>query len=68
MSLEHNMIGFPILSVMVYLPVVTAIVLLFLRGNKAIRSAAAIGAAINVVISLVALGFYVSKCLSLIHI
>ena len=58
---DNNMLGFPILSVMVYLPVVTAIVLLFIKDNKVIRWAAAIGAAIDLVISLVALGLYVGQ-------
>ena len=61
MNLEHNIAGFPILSVMVYLPVLTAIVLLFIRGNAGIRWVAAIGAFIDLVISVVALGLYASK-------
>jgi len=51
--------GFPILSVIVYLPLVVAIVLLFLRSNEAIRRVATIGAAIDLVVSLVALGYYI---------
>jgi NADH-quinone oxidoreductase subunit M len=53
--------GFPILSIMVYLPVLTAIILLFFRNNRGIRWVAAIGAFIDLVISLVALGLYASK-------
>src|SRR4051812_28489178 len=51
--------GFPILSVIVYLPLVVAIVLLFLRSNEAIRRVATIGAAIDLVVSVVALGYYI---------
>jgi NADH-quinone oxidoreductase subunit M len=58
---ENNMIGFPILSLMVFMPVITALVLLFIKSNTAIRRVAAIGAAVTLVISLVALGLYVSK-------
>jgi NADH-quinone oxidoreductase subunit M len=53
--------GFPILSIMVYLPVATALILLFIKDHKAIRWAAAIGAFIDLVISVVALGLYASK-------
>jgi NADH-quinone oxidoreductase subunit M len=57
---ENNMIGFPILSVMVFLPVVTAIVLLFIRNNRAIQLAAAAGAALTLIVSVVALVLYIS--------
>ncbi|MFL5732191.1 MAG: NuoM family protein [Chloroflexia bacterium] len=51
--------GFPILSVIVFLPVVVGIALLFLRDNRQIQLVAAGGAALDLVLSLVALGFYV---------
>jgi NADH-quinone oxidoreductase subunit M len=58
--LDNNMIGFPILSVMVFLPVVTALVLLFIRNNRTIQLVAAAGAAVTLVISVVALVLYIS--------
>jgi NADH-quinone oxidoreductase subunit M len=65
--------GFPILSIMVFLPVLTALVLLFVkynekaddgtrkRGGDTIRWIAAGGAAIDLVISVVALVLYIGK-------
>ena len=43
---------------MVFLPVVTGIILLFIKNNNLIRRIAMISAAINLVISLIALGLY----------
>lgn len=43
---------------MVYLPVLTCVILLFIKSNKAIRQIAMISAAINFVISVVALSLY----------
>jgi NADH-quinone oxidoreductase subunit M len=57
--LDNNVMGFPILSVIVYLPLAVSIAILFLRDNRAIRLLAAAGAAGTLVVSLVALGFYV---------
>ncbi len=57
--LQYNVMGFPILSVLVYLPVVTALALLFVRGKRTIQMVATIGAAIDLALSLVALGFYI---------
>ncbi len=59
--LDNNVMGFPILSVIVYLPLVVAMALVFLRDNTAIQRVAAIGGAIALVLSLVALGFYLSS-------
>ena len=65
--------GFPILSIMVYLPVLTAVVLLFVRYNErsddatrkrngdVIRWVALGGAVIDLIISVVALALYMSK-------
>src|SRR5438876_8982777 len=50
--------GFPILSLIVYLPVATGIALLFLKDKRTIELVAAVGAAATLVVSLVALGFY----------
>ncbi|MEO8286712.1 MAG: NADH-quinone oxidoreductase subunit M [Chloroflexota bacterium] len=61
MAINNMLGGFPILSIMVYMPIVTALVLLFVKNNQAIRRIAAIGAAINLVVSVVALVFYISK-------
>ena len=72
--MDQNMLGgFPILSIMVYLPVLTAVVLLFVKYNErsddatkkkngdVIRWIALGGAAIDLVISVVALALYMSK-------
>ncbi|MDQ6695083.1 MAG: NADH-quinone oxidoreductase subunit M [Chloroflexota bacterium] len=56
--------GFPILSVIVYLPLVTALVLLFLKNNNRVRAVAAAGAAVNLGLSIVALGFFLSTAAS----
>lgn len=48
----------PILSIIVYIPLVTAILLLFVRNNNAIRQVAIIGAAIDLVVSVAALYAY----------
>jgi len=65
--------GFPILSIMVYLPVLTAVVLLFVKYNErsddatkkrngdVIRWVALGGAVIDLIISVVALALYMSK-------
>src|SRR5436190_17409154 len=53
--------GFPILSVIVYLPVVVGIVLLFLKDKRQIQLVAAVGAAVDLVLSLVAVGVYVGS-------
>jgi NADH-quinone oxidoreductase subunit M len=50
----------PILSLIVYVPVLTALVLLFLPNSKRIGWVAAAGAAVDLVLSLVALGGYLS--------
>src|SRR5687768_15737019 len=50
--------GFPILSVIVYIPLLTALIILFLRNHGAIRMAAALGGALTFIVSLVAFGFY----------
>jgi NADH:ubiquinone oxidoreductase subunit 4 (subunit M) len=55
---DNNVMGFPILSIIVYIPILTALVLLFLRNNDMIRRVAALGAAVDLVVSLVAFGFY----------
>jgi NADH-quinone oxidoreductase subunit M len=59
LDLSHNVMGLPILSVIVYLPVVVGIVLLFLKDKRQIQLVAAAGAAVDLVLSLVALGFYI---------
>jgi NADH-quinone oxidoreductase subunit M len=64
LDLSNNWLGFPILSVIVYLPVLVGIGLLFLRDNKLIARVAAVGAAIDLVVSLVALGGYLSSSAS----
>ena len=56
--MANNLLDLPILSIMVYLPVLTALVLLFVKDNKLIRQIAVIGAVIDLVISVVALGLY----------
>jgi len=48
----------PILSIIVYIPLVAAALLLFLRSNKAIRQVAFAAALINFVVSVVALYAY----------
>ena len=53
--------GLPILSVIVYLPVVAALALLFLKDNRQIQIAAAVAAGIDLVISVVALVFYLTN-------
>jgi NADH-quinone oxidoreductase subunit M len=50
--------GFPILSLIVYLPAVTALVLLFLKGETLIRYVSMAGALLTFVASVVALYFY----------
>jgi NADH-quinone oxidoreductase subunit M len=61
----NNMLGgFPILSTIVYLPLLVAIILLFIKDNGTIRWVAAIGATIDLVISIVALVLYASKYLN----
>ncbi|HYP38801.1 MAG TPA: NADH-quinone oxidoreductase subunit M [Chloroflexia bacterium] len=57
-DIPNNVMDFPILSVIVYLPLVTALVLLFLRNNAMIQRIAAGGALVTLVLSLVALAFY----------
>src|SRR5436305_1741483 len=51
--------GFPVLSVIVFLPVAVGVALLFLKDHRQIQLVAAGGTALDLVLSLVALGFYV---------
>ncbi len=62
--LDNNILGFPILSVTVFLPIVVSIAILLLRDNKTIQRLAALGAAVDLVISLVALGAYLNTSAS----
>src|SRR6186997_1967236 len=50
----------PILSIIVYLPVVTALILLFLKDKVTIQRVAMAGALIDLVLSIVALVFYLT--------
>ena len=59
--LANNSLGFPILSVIVYLPIVFAVALIFLRDNVLIQRVAAIGAAIDLVVSIVAMVGYMAN-------
>ena len=53
-----NILGIPILSIIVFLPTVTAIVLMFLREKRAIQYVAMAGALLTFVVSVIALAFY----------
>ena len=55
---DNNVMGFPILSAIVYIPLLTALIILFLRNHGAIRMAAALGGVATFIVSLVAFGFY----------
>ncbi|HEX8599024.1 MAG TPA: NADH-quinone oxidoreductase subunit M [Chloroflexia bacterium] len=56
--MENNVMGFPILSVITYLPLITALAILFMRPGKRIGQFAAVGTAVNLGLSIVALIFY----------
>jgi NADH-quinone oxidoreductase subunit M len=58
-DIANNTMGFPILSAIVYIPVLTAIALLFFKEKGTIQKVAMVGALITLVLSIVALIFYV---------
>ncbi len=58
--MENNVLGFPMLSLIVYLPVLVALVIMFLPGTKMVGRVAALGAAANLLLSLAALAAYLS--------
>ena len=59
-DIANNTMGFPILSLIVYTPVLTAIALLFLKEKVTIQRVAMLGALITFVLSIVALVFYLT--------
>ena len=63
-DIPNNTMDIPILSIIVYLPVVTALILLFLKDKVTIQRVAMIGALITFVLSIVALVFYLTTSAS----
>jgi NADH-quinone oxidoreductase subunit M len=61
LTFEHNILGFPILAVTVFFPLLVGVGLLFLKDNKTIARVAALGAAVDLVISLIALAAYLNS-------
>ncbi len=59
-DIANNTLGFPILSLIVYIPVLTAIALMFLKDKITIQRVAMLGALIDLVLSVVALVFYLT--------
>ncbi len=59
-DIQDNTLGFPILSLIVYVPVLTAIALLFLKEKGVIQKVAMAGALITFVLSIVALVAYLT--------
>jgi NADH-quinone oxidoreductase subunit M len=57
-DIPNNVLNFPILSFIVYVPLVTALILLFLRDVRLIQRVAAVGALIDLVLSVVAFAAY----------
>ena len=62
--MENNVLGFPILSVITFLPLVTALAILLMRPGKRIGQFAALGTAVNLGLSIVALILYVTSSAS----
>ncbi|HET6261808.1 MAG TPA: NADH-quinone oxidoreductase subunit M, partial [Chloroflexia bacterium] len=58
---ENNAMGIPILSLITYLPMITALAILFMRPGKRIGQFAAVGTAVNLALSIVALIFYLTS-------
>ncbi|HKP54658.1 MAG TPA: NADH-quinone oxidoreductase subunit M [Chloroflexia bacterium] len=59
-DIQDNTLGFPILSLIVYVPVLTAIALLFLKEKGVIQKVAMAGALITFVLSIIALVAYLT--------